>query len=214
MPELLKPTFDEEKLLQAQGFRFIAGIDEVGRGALAGPVAAGAVILPLGIRASWLKNVRDSKQLTPERREELSDKIHKVAISIGIGFVTSEMIDKRGIAKCTQIAMRDALKQLSPPADTILIDYFRLPGAKVPQKGVPDGDSLCISIACASIVAKVARDRLMSDFDTDYNGYGFANNKGYGTEEHLAGLKRLGPCPIHRRSYAPVLESCQQTAGD
>lgn len=204
MENPLVPSFAEEKILQAQGYRFIAGIDEVGRGALAGPVAAAAVILPLRIRAGWLKLVRDSKQLTPEKREVLSHYIHKVAVAIGIGFVSSELIDKRGIVKATHQAMRLAVKQLLPPAETLLIDYLHLPGVKLPQKGVTDGDSLCISIACASIVAKVARDRLMVELDKTYYGYGLAQHKGYGTEEHLACLQRLGPCAIHRRSFNPV----------
>ncbi|MEK7352876.1 MAG: ribonuclease HII [Chloroflexota bacterium] len=204
MQNPLIPSFAEEKILQAQGYRFIAGIDEVGRGALAGPVAAAAVILPLRIRAGWLKLVRDSKQLTPEKREVLSHHIHQVAVAIGIGFVSSELIDKRGIVKATHLAMRQAIKQLSPPAETLLIDYLHLPGVKLPQKGVTNGDSLCISIACASIVAKVARDRLMVELDKEYCGYGLAKHKGYGTEEHLTCLQKLGPCPIHRRSFSPV----------
>ena len=198
------PSFAEERILEAQGYRYIAGIDEVGRGALAGPVAAAAVILPLRIRAGWLKLVRDSKQLPPEKREILSLHIHKVAVSIGIGFVSHEVIDRRGIVRATHLAMRLAIKQLSPPAETLLIDYLHLPGVKLPQKGVTDGDSLCISIACASIVAKVARDRLMVELDKTYPGYGLAQHKGYGTEEHLACLQRLGPCPIHRQSFQPV----------
>ncbi|MBI4181163.1 MAG: ribonuclease HII [Chloroflexi bacterium] len=198
------PCFTEERILEAQGYRYIAGIDEVGRGALAGPVAAAAVILPLRIKAGWLKLVRDSKQLSPEKREVLSLHIHRVAVSIGIGTVSSELIDKGGIVKATYLAMRLAIKQLSPPAETLLIDYLTLPGVKLPQKGVTDGDSLCISIACASIVAKVARDHLMVEMDKTYPGYGLAQHKGYGTEEHLACLQRLGPCPIHRQSFSPV----------
>ena len=199
-----KPSFAEEKILQAQGYRFIAGIDEVGRGALAGPVAAAAVILPLRIKAGWLKLVRDSKQLDPDKREFLSHHIHEVAVAIGIGMVTPEFIDKRGIVKATHLAMRRAIKQLSPPAETLLIDYLHLPGVKLPQKGVIDGDSLCFSIACASIVAKVARDHLMVELDKTYHGYGLARHKGYGTEEHITCLQRLGPCPIHRRSFSPI----------
>lgn len=207
---LLIPSFAEERILEAQGYRYIAGIDEVGRGALAGPVAAAAVILPLRIRAGWLKLVRDSKQLSPEKREVLSLHIHKVAVSIGIGMVSSEVIDKRGIVKATHLAMRLAIKQLSPPAETLLIDYLHLPGVKLPQKGVTDGDSLCFSIACASIVAKVARDRLMVEMDKTYQGYGLARHKGYGTGEHLACLQRLGPCTIHRHSFSPVKDVIQE----
>ncbi|HLB27984.1 MAG TPA: ribonuclease HII [Dehalococcoidales bacterium] len=204
MPALLRPTFAEEKLFQERGYQLIAGIDEVGRGALAGPVAAAAVILPLGLKAVWLKQVRDSKQLSPEKREVLSQNIREVAVSIGIGMVSHEVIDKRGIVKATQMAMRLAVRQLTPPAEALLIDYFRLPGVRLPQKGVPDGDSLCISIACASIVAKVSRDHLMVELDATYQGYGLANHKGYGTEEHLICLRRLGPSLIHRRSFKPV----------
>ncbi|MDO8688071.1 MAG: ribonuclease HII [Dehalococcoidales bacterium] len=207
---LLIPSFAEERILEAQGYRHIAGIDEVGRGALAGPVAAAAVILPLRIKAGWLKLVRDSKQLSPEKREVLSLHIHRVAVSIGIGMVSSEVIDKRGIVGATHLAMRLAIKQLSPPAETLLIDYLHLPGVKLPQKGVTDGDSLCISIACASIVAKVARDRLMVEMDKTYYGYGLAQHKGYGTEEHLACLQRLGPCPIHRQSFSPVKDMIER----
>ncbi len=207
---LLIPSFAEERILEAQGYRHIAGIDEVGRGALAGPVAAAAVILPLRIKAGWLELVRDSKQLSPEKREVLSLHIHRVAVSIGIGMVPSEVIDKRGIVKATHLAMRLAIKQLSPPAETLLIDYLHLPGVKLPQKGVTDGDSLCISIACASIVAKVARDRLMVEMDKTYYGYGLAKHKGYGTEEHLACLQRLGPCPIHRQSFSPVRDMIER----
>ncbi|MBI2850662.1 MAG: ribonuclease HII [Chloroflexi bacterium] len=201
-----RPSFAEEKGLAKQGYRLIAGIDEVGRGALAGPVAAAAVILPLRIKAPWLKQVRDSKLLSPEKREVLSQNIRGIAISVGVGTVSHEIIDRRGIVKATYLAMILAIKQLSPPAETLLIDYFRLPGTELPQKGVRDGDTLCFSIACASIVAKVARDRLMTELDSAYPGYGLANHKGYGTEEHLACLQRFGPCPIHRRSFSPVRE--------
>ena len=203
------PTFTEEKLLQAQGYRLIAGVDEVGRGALAGPVAAAAVVLPFKLRGSWLKQVRDSKLLDPPRRESLSEHIREVAVSFGVGFVSHKVIDRIGIVKATHRAMKLAIKQLSPPAETLLIDYLLLPGMKLPQKGVPDGDTLCFSIACASIVAKVARDRLMCELDVTYHGYSLSENKGYGTAEHLECLQRLGPCPIHRRSFSPVRESVQ-----
>ena len=192
------PSFAEEKLLEAQGYQLIAGIDEVGRGALAGPVVAAAVILPRQANAPWLNEVRDSKQLTPARRELLFHRIHEIAISIGIGSSPHYLIDKKGISKATRLAMKQAIEQLSPPPQFLLIDYIRLPEVKLPQKGVPDGDSLCLSIACASIIAKVARDRMMVDLDRDYPGYGLAQHKGYGTREHFACLSQLGPCPIHR----------------
>ncbi len=200
------PSFAEEEILAAQGYQRIAGIDEVGRGALAGPVVAAAVILPRHIDAPWLSEVRDSKQLTPAKRELLFHRIHEVAISIGIGLIPHHLIDAHGIVKATRLAMKLAVERLSPPAESLLIDYMRLPEVRLPQKGITNGDSLCFSIACASIIAKVARDRLMVEFDRIYPGYGLAQHKGYGTREHLECLTRLGPCPIHRQSFKPVRE--------
>lgn len=199
----------EERILEKQGYRYIAGIDEVGRGALAGPVIAAAVILPHRIKAPWLKLVRDSKQLSPARREFLFHYIHEVAVATGIGLADREVIDTQGIVRATRLAMKLAVDQLSPPAETLLIDYMRLPDVGLPQKGVTDGDSLCFSIACASIIAKVTRDHLMIEFDRAYPGYGLARHKGYGTREHLACLCRLKPSPIHRRSFRPVRDLIQ-----
>ena len=202
-----KPSFAEEKLLEAQGYQLIAGVDEVGRGALAGPVVAGAVILPLDIKFRkfrWKGRVRDSKQLSPAVRGLLCEHIQKTAVSTGIGVSSHEVIDTRGIIEATRQAMKSAIDQLSPAPQHLLIDYLRLPEVPLPQKGIIYGDSLCFSIACASIVAKVARDRLMVELDGVYPGYGLAQHKGYGTEEHLACLQRLGPCPIHRRSFRPL----------
>ena len=198
------PSFIEEEILAAQGYQRIAGIDEVGRGAIAGPVVAAAVILPRQVDAPWFAGVRDSKQLTPARRELLFHHIHEIAISIGIGLVPHHLVDAQGIVKATRLAMKVAVEQLSPPAESLLIDYMRLPEVKLPQKGITNGDNLCFSIACASIIAKVARDRLMVKFDEIYPGYGLARHKGYGTRQHFASLYRLGPCPIHRRSFKPV----------
>ena len=201
---LLKPTFTEEKLLEAQGYQLIAGVDEAGRGALAGPVVAAAVILPRRIKTPWLSQVKDSKQLSPDRRELLFHNIHKVAISIGIGTAPHEIIDAQGIIKATEMAMKLAIDQLSPPPESLLIDYMLLPEVRLPQKGITYGDSLCFSIACASIIAKVTRDRLMVEFDQIYPGYGLAQHKGYGTKKHMACLRQLGPSPIHRQSFQPV----------
>jgi len=198
------PSFVEEELLEAQGYRFIAGIDEVGRGALAGPVVAAAVILPNHVDAPWLGGVKDSKQLSPARRELLFHHIHEIAISIGIGSVPHYLVDDQGIIKATRLAMKLAIDQLSPPPQSLLIDYMRLPEVRLPQKGITKGDNLCFSIACASIIAKVARDKLMVEFDRTYPGYGLAQHKGYGTRQHFACLARLGPCPIHRQSFRPV----------
>ena len=198
------PSFAEEEKLAAQGYRLIAGVDEVGRGALAGPVVAAAVVLPGEIKARWLDRVRDSKQLTPVRRELLSRHITEEAISIGIGMANHRVIDTMGIVRATRIAMKQAIDQLTPPPQYLLIDYLRLPEVPLPQKGVVDGDSLCFSIACASIVAKVARDNLMGKLDQVCSGYRLAKHKGYCTEEHVACLHRLGPSIIHRRSFQPV----------
>ena len=199
------PSFAEEKTLEAQGYLLIAGVDEVGRGALAGPVVAAAVILPGKIKkARWLTEVRESKQLTAARRDFLSRQIQEVAISIGIGTSDCEVIDAQGIIKATRLAMKQAVDQLAPPPQCLLIDYMRLPESPLPQRGVVDGDSLCFSIACASILAKVFRDCRMVELDEIYPGYGLAEHKGYGTKEHLACLHRLGPSPIHRCSFQPV----------
>jgi ribonuclease HII len=200
------PSFAEEESLAAQGYQRIAGIDEVGRGALAGPVVAAAVILPPHVDAPWFTEVRDSKQLTPARRGVLFHRIHEVAISIGVGLVPHDLIDTQGIVKATRLAMKLAVDQLSPPPQFLLIDYMHLPEVRLPQKGITDGDNLCFSIACASIIAKVARDQLMVEFDGIYPGYGLAQHKGYGTKGHLACLSRLGPCTIHRQSFRPVRE--------
>lgn len=193
-------------MLEAQGYQHIAGIDEAGRGALAGPVVAAAVILPCHIDAPWLARVKDSKRLSPARREVLFHHIHEIAISIGIGMAPNEVIDAQGLIRATRLAMKLAIDQLSPPPESLLIDYMLLPEVSLPQKGVTNGDSLCLSIACASIIAKVARDQLMIELDRIYPGYGLAQHKGYGTKEHLARLCRLGPSPIHRHSFKPIKE--------
>jgi ribonuclease HII len=148
--------------------------------------------------------VKDSKQLSPATRELLFHHIHEVAISAGIGMATNEVVDTHGIIKATRLAMKLAIDQLSPPPQSLLIDYMLLPEVKLPQKGIKDGDSLCLSIACASIMAKVTRDQLMMELDRIYPGYGLAQHKGYGTKEHFVCLHRLGPSPIHRRSFQPV----------
>ena len=207
---LRAPSFTEEKVLGAQGYRYIAGIDEAGRGSLAGPVVAAAVILPPDIDTPWIGEVRDSKQLSPSRRELLFHHIRKAAVAIGIGITQHETIDAEGIVKATQSAMKRAIDQLSPPPQFLLIDYMHLPRVLLPQKGITNGDSLCFSIACASIMAKVSRDHLMIELNGTYPGYGLARHKGYGTKEHLSCLHRLGPSSIHRQSFKPVREMIQQ----
>ena len=199
-----KPSLAEEKALRAEGYLFIAGVDEVGRGALMGPVVAAAVIMPDNIKARWKSRVRDSKQLSPEAREYLSPYIRETAIAFGIGSTPNEIIDAVGIARATCLAMISAIQQLSPQPQFVLIDYVRLHELMIPQKGIIRGDSLCFSIACASIIAKVYRDHLVVEMDSDYPGYGFAGHKGYGTKKHIACLLEMGPCPLHRRSFRPV----------
>jgi ribonuclease HII len=201
-----KPTFKEEKTLRAKGLNLIAGIDEVGRGSLMGPVMAAAVILPENIKGRWKSRVRDSKQLTPKDREYLYNFICDVAVTFGVGSSTNDEIDSMGISKATRIAMVKAVKQLNPQPQFLLIDYVSLKESYYPQKGIVDGDCLVFSIACASIIAKVTRDRLVIEMDKDFPGYNFAANKGYGTEEHLACLREKGPCSLHRRSFSPVSE--------
>lgn len=198
------PTFVEERRLAASGFRHIAGIDEAGRGPLAGPVVAAAVVLPLDIAADWLKRVRDSKQLTATARQGLFRHIREDAVAVGVGWTESDDIDRIGIVPATRRAMRLAVERLAPPPEAVLIDYMTVPEIGLPQRGITGGDRLCLSIASASIIAKVTRDRMMVHFDLTYPGYGFARHKGYGTREHVACLQRLGPCPIHRRSFSPV----------
>jgi len=198
------PTFIEEKTLWQSGYRYIAGIDEVGRGPLAGPVVAAAVILPGEFEADWKPLINDSKQVSPALREELFPYIIEIAISYGVGQSDVKTIDSRGIAKATRLAMKKAVDGLTPPPDFLLVDYLFLPEIKLPQKGITHGDCLSFSIACASIIAKVTRDRLMVELDKVYPEYKFADHKGYGTPEHLECLRRFGPSPIHRCSFQPV----------
>jgi len=198
------PNLDEEDKLKAQGYEFIAGIDEVGRGALAGPVVASAVILPHTANLSWFKLVRDSKELNSRKREDLFDVINKEAIAVGIGIVPPQVIDSVNILKATRIAMMQAVEKLPLQPSFLLIDRLGLSQCPIPQRGITRGDKICLSIACASIIAKVTRDRMMEEFDETYPGYGFARHKGYGTGSHLACLQKLGPSPIHRLYFAPV----------
>lgn len=204
MKAVCKPTFDEEQLLSSQGFCYIAGVDEAGRGCLAGPVVAAAVILPPDTNGDWTEQIMDSKLLTMEKREYLYSFISDNAVSCGIGIVSNEIIDVVNILQATKMAMKQAIEQLNPQPDTLLIDFLKLPEVSIPQKGIPHGDGLCFSIACASIVAKVSRDRLMNEMDELYPGYGLCKHKGYWTAEHISCINKLGPCPIHRRTFQPI----------
>ena len=201
-----RPTFQEEDALRQLGYRRVAGIDEAGRGPLAGPVVAAAVILPGNFEADWKPLINDSKQLSPSLREELFLYITDIAVGIGIGMCDVQIIDSRGIVKATRLAMKRAVEQLTPVPDTLLIDYMSVPEIRIPQKGITHGDCLSFSIACASIIAKVTRDHLMIELDKTFPEYKFAEHKGYGTPEHLECLRRFGPSPIHRCSFQPVRE--------
>ena len=198
------PNLDHENELRSQGYELVAGIDEVGRGALAGPVVAGAVILPHPACLTWFELVRDSKQLDHKKRETLFDLIVKEALAVGVGIVAPQVIDSINILKATKLAMMQAVEKLPRQPGFLLIDRVTLSQCPIPQKGITRGDKLCLSIACASIIAKVTRDRMMQELDQTYPGYGFAQHKGYGTGEHLSCLHRLGPSPIHRLYFAPV----------
>ncbi len=202
----LTPNLAEERLQWHQGLGLVAGLDEVGRGPLAGPVVAAAVILSPMCDFRWLFHVRDSKVLSPPEREELADYIWRDALAVAVGFVSHTSIDRIGIAEATRQAMLRAIGELRRRPQYLLIDALSLPACSLPQKGIIGGDARCISIASASIVAKVARDRYMESHDHQFSGYGFARNKGYATRQHLDALRRLGPCDLHRRSFNPVRE--------
>ncbi len=198
-----------------QGYCFVAGLDEAGRGCLAGPVVAAAVILPLspiidaadeaGIMTR-LAGVNDSKQLTEATRERLYSVVMQYAVSVGVGISSVELIDERNILQATRHAMCLALTQLSPPAQALLLDALLLPNISLPQRSIIKGDTRCLSIAAASIIAKVTRDRLMRQLHEQYPTYGFDQHKGYGTAAHIAALHQHGVTPHHRRSFAPIRE--------
>jgi ribonuclease HII len=200
-----EPTLDFELPLWDNGTKFIAGIDEAGRGPLAGPVSAAAVILPEDRSlCSKLRGVRDSKQMSPADREYWADFLKREAISFGIGFADPGEIDSLGIIRATRLAVQRALEAMQVPPQHLLLDYLQLPDITIPQTPIIKGDARCISIAAASILAKTARDSLMCEMETCYPGYGFARHKGYATPEHIGALERLGPCPIHRYSFSPI----------
>ena len=183
---------------QYSSFSYICGIDEVGRGPLAGPVVAGAVILPKNCNILYLN---DSKQLTEKKREELYEEIMEKAVSTGLGFVSPERIDEINILQATYESMREAVGKLRPAPDILLNDAVTIPGISVKQVPIIKGDAKSVSIAAASIIAKVTRDRLMVQYDSVFPEYGFAANKGYGAKAHIDALKKFGPTPIHRRSF-------------
>lgn len=202
------PAFELEQELAAQGYAAIAGVDEVGRGCLCGPVVAAAVILPtdpnLYLPDGPLYGIRDSKQVPPIERVELDQVIRRHARAVGTGIMPPDLIDHMNIYHATRMAMMDALAELSLQPDYILLDAMKLPKVSQPQQSIIRGDAICTSIAAASIVAKVLRDSMMERMDLEFPGYGLAQHKGYATAQHIRALAELGPCPQHRRSFAPV----------
>ena len=199
--------YDEEEALLDRGFSYIAGIDEVGRGPLAGPVVAGVVILPPSPQGAWLDGITDSKAMTAAQRERSYDAILENAWASATGEASAPEIDEIGIVPATALAMRRALDGLALMPQFLLIDAFPLPDVDIPQKAIVKGDALCLSIAAASVVAKVTRDRIMAEIGLDYPEYGFASHKGYGSAEHIRKIETIGPCPVHRYSFAPIRHS-------
>ncbi len=195
------PTDEFEAEARRCGYRRVAGLDEAGRGPLAGPVVAAAVVLPARCR---LVGVDDSKQLSADERERQYEAVRKRALAIGVGSASPEEIDRLNILEATRLAMRRAIAALPLPPDYVLTDAMMLAGLTMPIRPIIKGDALSQSIAAASIVAKVTRDRMMADYHHLYPQYNFLSHKGYGTEEHLQRLAAHGPCPLHRRSFAPV----------
>lgn len=198
------PTEEFERAARLCGFRRVAGIDEAGRGPLAGPVVAAAVVLPIRCR---LSGIDDSKQLSEGGRARLYAAILEHAVGMGIGSADVGEIDRFNILEATRLAMRRAVDQLAPPPDYLLIDAVTLPGIGIPERPIIKGDSLSLSIAAASIIAKVTRDRLMAEYHDLFPEYDFLSHKGYGTREHLQRLAHHGPCSIHRRTFRPVQEA-------
>ncbi|MBI2886931.1 MAG: ribonuclease HII [Chloroflexi bacterium] len=207
------PDFRREMALWEQGYRRIAGVDEVGRGPLAGPVVAAAVLLfPLPLEGAWISQVRDSKLLSATQRERLSPLILEHARAVAVAVVSPLEIDRMGIGAAVRTAMARALGQLPLKADYVLVDGRERLKTAVRQQSVVKGDRMVASIAAASIVAKVHRDRLMAELEEQYPGWGFARHKGYGTPQHLEALRNLGPSPAHRRSFSPLRELTEPAA--
>ncbi|HFI0049120.1 TPA: ribonuclease HII [Streptococcus suis] len=196
----LEAMLSYENALYANGVELIAGIDEVGRGPLAGPVVAAAVILPKGCKIRYLN---DSKKIPKSKHEAIYQEVMERAVAVGVGVKNAAVIDQVNIYEATKLAMLEALGNLNQESDHLLIDAMKL-DTPIPQTSIIKGDANSLSIAAASIVAKVTRDKMMADYDKEFSGYGFAKNAGYGTSEHLEGLNQLGITPIHRKSFEPI----------
>jgi ribonuclease HII len=189
-----------ERMASAMGYQVVAGVDEVGMGPLAGPVVGGAVVLPIGVRIPGLD---DSKLLNAEQRDRVDALIRRRAVAVSVCAVDHAQVDRLGLLKARHLATAGAVAGLSVKAEYLLVDAFDVPDSPLPQMAVVRGDKVCASIMAASIVAKVARDQAMIEYDSLYPGYGFADHKGYATPSHRAAIRRLGPSPIHRTTWAP-----------
>ena len=198
--ERLETLLNYEKSLYARGIELIAGVDEVGRGPLAGPVVAAAVILP---KLCKIKGLNDSKKIPKSKHEAIYNQVMKEAVAVGIGMKDNYVIDDVNIYEATKLAMIEAIEKLNPQPEHLLIDAMNL-DLPIEQTSIIKGDSNSLSIAAASIIAKVTRDKMMADYEQEFPGYAFAKNAGYGTKEHLSGIDKFGVTPIHRRSFEPI----------
>ena len=215
-PSLLPPSpdFSFELPLWEHGCQYVAGFDEAGRGALAGPVVAAVVIFPPGTALRMLEGVRDSKEMTPSTRDQWAARLRELALTWGVGFTSPQEIDSMGIISATRAAAQHVITSLQVVPQHILLDYLLLPDSPVPQTSLIKGDARSMSIAAASVMAKTARDARLKDLDAQYPGYGFAQHKGYGTAAHLAVLSSRGPSPIHRLSYKPLVDRSAHSVVD
>ena len=200
------PNLDIEQDVRSLNYKYIAGVDEVGRGPLAGPVVSAAVVLPHDLVGDedWLSVINDSKKLSESKRQMAYEIISREAVSVAVGITNASTIDSVGILPATISSMFTALRGLEVSPDFVLFDFIPLKDCEYPYRTVVKGDTKSYSISAASIIAKVTRDELMKEADEQYPGYGFSGHKGYGTAKHLDAIKRLGPCEIHRRSFAPI----------
>ena len=200
------PTLSKELALHQQGCCFVAGLDEAGRGAWAGPVVAAAVIFPLDVPdlAQTLSGLRDSKKLTPEQRHTWFERIQAMALATAVGLSPASLVDEINVVQATRVAMQQAINRLAISPHYLLIDHLVLPGIALPQDSFPKAEDISLSVAAASVIAKVTRVRMMVPRHQTYPAYAFDRNKGYGTAAHRTALQRVGPCPLHRLSYKPV----------
>lgn len=225
-PRQLIPTWEHELALHSQGIEVMAGVDEAGRGAWAGPLVAAAVVFPhpdlltemmtLDDRARGLSMLRDSKMLSAAVRERLAETVREFALAVGVGVVSSGLLDVIGVGPGNRLAMSRAVRDLGVWPDFLLVDAFKIHSMSIPQRPIIKGDATCMTIAAASVLAKVARDHMMQAFEAEYPGYDFARHKGYGTREHVSALLKLGVSPLHRRCFAPVgaMVGCMEPSGD